>query len=369
MTIPNTCHETLGFETPASMEIFRRRLARIMAGSVGVLGGLTMFLICFADKNLAPSVLAGSWLAMGAVYALSWLLGPVSLRAADGLKSGRLRGLPEICAEKDARFLELGGILMPLAAIALLMPLTLHASLILSVEIFDHGFSGLDFGNLADTLGSWIAMSGVIVGHVHLVLIGLAVAFSMRMTRDPMGTSKHFGWWSLLVVVGASALPGALLYLIPPIITAVTGIVFIPLLFAAARRMALGERSALIASSVRYPGLRFSSNGIEEHRARGSAHRIDWARPFLIVLHRDPDTATGAKRDIHVRLFQDHGEARHSLALTLSLPSSPALDRLPPKSESLACLEGHGALELWSTILHHAEAHGLPLPLDLHPAI
>ncbi len=52
--------------------------------------------------------------------------------------------------------------------------------------------------------------------------------------------------WTVLV----SAVPGILLFAIPPLLVAVTGVAFVPFLWIAIRRIALRERTTLRDAGV-----------------------------------------------------------------------------------------------------------------------
>jgi hypothetical protein len=57
--------------------------------------------------------------------------------------------------------------------------------------------------------------------------------------------AKRMTWAAFGIVIGVSAVPGALLVLIPPVLTAVTALVFHPLLCCHMTRTILAERAAL----------------------------------------------------------------------------------------------------------------------------
>ena len=121
----------------------------------------------------------------------------------------------------------------------LLLPLTLH-----------YGFLALFGTESAREFGAWIRLSMVIVGHAHLALVWMAIAFARKMERstsEGLGAMPIHREWATAwaVTVGVSAIPGLFLLAIPPILVAVTGLVFVPLMFVLVRRCVINERALL----------------------------------------------------------------------------------------------------------------------------
>jgi hypothetical protein len=147
-------------------------------------------------------------------------------------------GLSEVLAARTSR-LEAASLALPLTAVALLTPLTAH----LPFAFGTNGLSGIDL---------WCRASAVIVGHAHLVLAGLFVRHAIRIRRasEPLEL-RTAGWRILALTVAAAAVPGIVLFGLPPILTAVTGAVFIPYAAALAVDRAIAEREQL---SLAVPG-------------------------------------------------------------------------------------------------------------------
>lgn len=145
------------------------------------------------------------------------------------------RESPADALRAAAMRLEAASVALPLAGVALLAPLTLHLP-----------FAGL-IGNSDLRYDGWIMMSMIVVGHAHFALVVCAIVFARRVRRHAglefSEDLRAFGWKSWGVAILVSALPGAALMLIPPILTAVTGLVFIPASFGAVARAALRERA------------------------------------------------------------------------------------------------------------------------------
>lgn len=133
----------------------------------------------------------------------------------------------------------------PLAALSLVTPLTIH----LIVDWIPN--IGRDASMLRD-FGTWIALSVVLVGHSHLAVLVGAVRWARSLPERPtdlltLGLSRSWGV-TLLVAVGLACLPGIVLLGIPPILVALTGLLFIPAMYIVTARCIQRERFALEAT-------------------------------------------------------------------------------------------------------------------------
>jgi hypothetical protein len=252
----------------AARGVVARRAGRVAAGAVGMAGGLLVLGLGFVGAVTSSTpwwgfggggftpvpptmVLCGAWPAMGVAYVLGRLSGRAwidrALRALPGL-SGRLReDLSRLERARSPRGAivdrleraEARSIGWPLAALGLLMPLTLHLVV---------WFCLAGPGRWVDFDG-WIRLSALYVGLAHLVL----AAGCLRLGRDlrwhragspaafALGQSKKLLGFSAL----AACLPGVVLLAIPPILTAVTALAFLPLACHRAGRRLAAERAAL----------------------------------------------------------------------------------------------------------------------------
>jgi hypothetical protein len=264
------------------------RLARALAGGVGLVGAaVTVALTCLREDASSTYALLGSSAAALATYVVSRaLFGAFALvrepsRPAQALRlTGRLdldlayldavdpvRSLERREGE-GASMLESLSLTLPLAALSLLMPLTLHyvfASVAARVVVPDGG------GQSAAAFATWIRISCVVVGHAHLALMLLAIGFGRRLARSSReqfaAMRIHSEWGSALgITVAVATVPGILLLAVPPLLSALTGILFVPLMFIAARRWALDERavSELAALSVRVEAAQASGEPLGE---------------------------------------------------------------------------------------------------------
>jgi hypothetical protein len=240
---------------PRLRSVRSARVARVIAGSVGIVAAIVMVLCaCLDDGGAATKALiggagaaAGSYVLVRAILAFRGVFGK-----APAWKSPKLTGqldadLACIDASNPLRALSrrLGGLevwsaALPLAAISLLAPLTLHC-LFCAVTSASES---------ATAFAKWIRISLLIVGHAHLTLMGLAIAFSRKMARlnlDELARMPiHHEWAKALgITVGVSAVPGVILLGIPPVLCALTGIAFVPFMFALMRRRILNERATM----------------------------------------------------------------------------------------------------------------------------
>jgi hypothetical protein len=252
------------FELPAALALAgvrERRVGRIAAGITGLTGmlGLVAFAISLAmtrgfDTGALGKLLFGTWGAMGIAYALG--------RAGVKIQHRKLRipkrsddrwtdvarlEEPLISTEELDRTdrLERASVALPLMATALLAPLTLHAVVYAAGLAF-----GGDLGKFA-AFDGWIALSLVVVGQAHVVLAVFGYRFASKLrsvaTEDIDDEGKTFArkalWWTVL----ASAVPGAVLYLLPPVLTLLTGLVLSPAMFWTMSKLVIAERETLDA--------------------------------------------------------------------------------------------------------------------------
>ena len=240
-----------------------RRIGRTIGGAVGVVVGSAAMLVGVAsffagyplerrEQAVATELLLLAWpLAIAAAVAARLLA-----RAAVVSAEGALLPLTGVPSTDFARLeahdplrrtralatrWETASIALPMAALAMIAPLSLHcvAWCLLSGA---QGEWWVDFGQ-------WIAISAVVVGHAHVAL-AIAAAVWARRTRllDAPEVRARIGrsWGvALLVAIGVSCLPGVLLLAVPPILVGMTGIVFVPAMYVVAAGWITSERMAL----------------------------------------------------------------------------------------------------------------------------
>lgn len=260
--------------TAPAILAFERRVARVVAGSVATLGGLALFaiaLLVFArypglgdllsdEKIEGPStfvrppwnptlILIGAGLSSLVAYYFARLAARLHVRrvfargitrsgdAAADLSRLETDGPWPVLKRRVSR-LEYASVLMPMLGVSLLAPLTLHLPV---------GVAMGDFSNF----GGWICTSAAIVGHAHLTLCVCCFFYARRLHRGAEAdllTRRSRDWVIALgFTVLTASVPGIILLGAPPAITAVTGLVFIPLLFNTMRARVIEERAAVRA--------------------------------------------------------------------------------------------------------------------------
>jgi hypothetical protein len=231
------------------VRLYSLRQARVWAGAVGIGGFVALLAEIFTGVGLSSWILIGSWGAMALAFAVVLLVSRRRIvRRARQLGApsedvfldlSRLAaGSPVERAVRQTHRIEIWSFLLPAVALTLLLPLTLH--LIVGSTLF--AVSLIRFN-------AWILISLLLVGHAHITLIILAVMHVLRVRSEldngvPVG-GVSCGFWALLWTVTASTIPGALLLCIPPILVALTGLLFIPWMFHWISRRARAERQLL----------------------------------------------------------------------------------------------------------------------------
>jgi hypothetical protein len=138
-------------------------------------------------------------------------------------------------------------IVLPGVGAALLLPLTVH----LPFALFPIGLAGMD------AFDTWARLSYALVAPAHVVLAVLVALRGVRLARRPAPSIGSV----YLLTLAAAWLPslagsglGALLQIIPAVVVALTGIVFVPVLLAmeaaAARDLPELEHDASLPRAV-----------------------------------------------------------------------------------------------------------------------
>lgn len=233
-----------------------RRTARIAAGTVGVVAAAALASVTAAaqlahvplPRGTSTAVLLAAWPAMALAYAagrvdlwrrLGRAIAPAP-RARDlHAEIARLeQEVPVARTRARASSIERASAALPLIATALLGPLTLHAIV--------YGVASNDLMNHFDT---WIGLSLAIVGHAHLVFAWMGHRYAARLrsaTSDEIRRTwlrqalKAYGYTVL-----ASAIPGAIFILLPPILTALTGLFLASLAYCVVSAAIVTERGLL----------------------------------------------------------------------------------------------------------------------------
>jgi hypothetical protein len=246
--------------------VYRRRRARVAAGTVGAIVGAAS-LVCglvvgILEMSKHSSLGRGdygvtSWVFGAGLMLTAMIYGLVRIGASAHIErlvrrrtalSGHpewdLSRLSEASPLRDVREraakLERASLTAPLVALALLAPLAIHGAVYAVVALANGVLPE------ASAFGWWIGFSALCVGHAHIVFAGLSARFARKIheAENVHDVKRHWvGTWGWTIL--AAAIPSAVLYLLPPIVTAATGICIIVPAFAWARKTVTMERLAL----------------------------------------------------------------------------------------------------------------------------
>jgi hypothetical protein len=255
-------HEVVAPWRPRLRSIHAARIARAMAGGVGLVGTATVGVLALTEARAELTyTLVGSSVAALVTYTLvrfvfmlgalgrkdvrpPRLTGHLNTDLSQLESSDPLRSLVEQLSRLELSNLEVWSTALPLAALSMLMPLTLH-----------FGFIKLTSSESAESFATWIRVSLVVVGHAHLALMIMAIRFAKKLRRATLDEltrmSVHREWaraWG--ITIGVACVPSILLLAIPPILVAVTGIAFIPLMFILVHKRLVAERLVLAQANA-----------------------------------------------------------------------------------------------------------------------
>ena len=194
--------------------ILARRAGRATFGMVLAAAGIGIAADAAARFPVpARTVIAGGWIAALCAVPLSWLAVRIWSTLVDVGRIGDRWLFVSVSA--------------PLAGLALALPLSIHAGVALLVGVGD--FNG------------WVGLSCALVGHAHIALAILSVRRASRLVagEKALSPSDIFG-----IVTGISAIPGAVFFLVPPLVVGATGLPFLYLLQLQEEHVA-AERRAL----------------------------------------------------------------------------------------------------------------------------
>ncbi|MBK8253534.1 MAG: hypothetical protein IPK82_12810 [Polyangiaceae bacterium] len=245
------------------LNVYSKRIGRATAGTFAIGGFCSMVAVAIVygvlgGEFLPPTlVLAGTLAALPLVYLaavssarrrFAERIAEKSARATDALslaarlEPGGILDLAHEMAQKEER----RSIALPLVGASLLGPLSMH--MLVYIPIL--GLPRVsNLGEVVKGFDVWICLSLVLVGIAHGVLAWKSYRFADRLSQLPLVILSEkiptspwsvFGWVWL-----ASIFPGAIALFIPPILTAITGAVLIPLMFNWAYKRVLQERNQL----------------------------------------------------------------------------------------------------------------------------
>ncbi len=203
--------------------IHRARVARSVAGAVLAIVAVTALGWSLRSDDRGPArLLLLSWPIAVVAY--------VSTRAVLRV-TGPAMTVGLVAAERRLYGLEVASVALPLTGVAFAAPLTLHSV----VAVMDG-----DLGGFA----RWMQMTTVLVGHAHhaLAIHGWVFASSLHRTRrgEPL---EHTWPGALATAVVVSAVPGIVVFAIPPVLVLLTGFFFIPACYLFVQDTLMDERA------------------------------------------------------------------------------------------------------------------------------
>jgi hypothetical protein len=245
----------------SAAEVHVIRSGRIAAGAAGILGVATLVTVGVIELHQIGSrptgmlslILVATWVAIVIAYhGARRVAGARAARAAIApacsddpwADLARLDASPPGASLRArAAAQERASAALPMIALALLFPLSLHGVLF--------AIGAVCTGNAAALwiYDGWILLCAGVVGHAHLALACFCVSFARGLKSIPdedlvseaeRRNRKAF-WWT----VGISAIPGGYFFLIPPILVAITGALFCKPMFNRIAQEILLERQEL----------------------------------------------------------------------------------------------------------------------------
>jgi hypothetical protein len=257
------------FLVDAARRVARRRLGRAWGGAFALACGVAAFAAGLASLPsdystervlhlwatgllFAAPIVGAAALVLGRFVARAWLAwkldAPTRLTGDVTADLARIEAADPLRASREvAMRWERMSVALPIAAVSILAPLTIHGVVWCTLSVPSGTMSTTSLSNF----GEWIALSALIVGHAHVAVLVGSVRWACRLRALPtaqlrQGLHKHWGL-TLLVAVGVACIPGIVLLGIPPLLVAVTGVAFLPAAFGVAARAVAAERFELEA--------------------------------------------------------------------------------------------------------------------------
>ena len=257
--------------TSTYTRLLKARRSRTVAGAVLILTVPCMLLA--AARDLGPHVMGIGW----ACSAVLMMLTPLLPAPRHNL------------AQAAAR-LATWSLRLPLVGLSLMAPLTIHGLFILLLGEM----------NIAE-FSDWMLISALVVGQAHLALVWLAWhrGTHMAQEREPLPW-KATAWELLWKITLAACIPSGLLMMVPPLLTFMTGAVFVPAMIWLAINISSQERTAedwltmaerlrLQASTEPYPYLPLLTGTVDGIRVELSGETLtDSTRFELQVAMTNP---------------------------------------------------------------------------------
>ena len=199
------------FETDL-FNLAARRVGRIVFGAVLIVGAVALLMREHLPFS-AAEIMVGSW---SLAFVLAAIVGRLPIREPHG-------------------YLFKPSIVLPSIGAALMLPLLIHLPFIFAQQGSDYEF--------------WVTISIYMVGTAH---IAFAITSAIRASQLVDGRRAMSPWSILLIVIGVSCVPFALLYMIPPAIVALTAIPIMPLFYFQARLVNRERAATNLPTAVAY---------------------------------------------------------------------------------------------------------------------
>ena len=229
-----------------------RRRGRIWAGGLAAFSTVGAMIVGAINPFMALGLLATGWLLGAGTY----LLGAKLLPAPERFTALRVPSVSEPTdamvhtgevRERIQRFFLLhadavASLAWPMAAAALLLPLSLHLFIFMVIV----GFGGWFDPENAVGFGAYMTLTSVLLIPAYSTLVLMCRNYARRLVeqnRPPspeMASARAVG-----MTVLAACVPGLLL-VVPPLMVALTAMLIVPAIFASARAIHVHDTRALV---------------------------------------------------------------------------------------------------------------------------
>lgn len=176
------------------------RAARVGFGAVLIVGAVVAAHGAWHERDVLGYSIA-AW--FGVVWVAAFALGAVAWAIARLVPEGRADRLVE------------AGVVVPAIGLALMTPLTIHLPFALGIDD-EAGFS------------TWVQVSIPITALAHFALAWLSARRVRKIVRGELAATVPAILGNVIVV---SMVPFVVLYLIPPLLVALTGFAYLPILY------------------------------------------------------------------------------------------------------------------------------------------
>jgi hypothetical protein len=200
---------------PTTSQIIARRIGRITFGSVLFVGVAYLVAACTGWWDGPREINAAR------VITVTWLCAALAGMLARFIAA-------RVCVSQRPDWLFAESLMVPAAGVALLLPITLH----MPVALLLGDGEGFDF---------WVVLSLWITGLPHVVLAATSAMRGYQLVAGKIAWSPRRIY---LATVVTACVPFVVLYAVPPVIVALTGLPCLPLLYMM-ERIVVRERAEI----------------------------------------------------------------------------------------------------------------------------